>query len=197
MTLKLLQRLKQVPDLGSHQPLDYVTLSLLFSLLSCLVVGAGGGGEEHDMSFADDHYPLVSDSTFLPSFHEEILKSDWLNSALHAAVKFVWGVTLRQCSMIEAFKGECTVSVGQLGISSVLIPDQAEFEFDEDMVDEAISNDGLQYLRLAVVASKHFHEEVVVFMERTHWFTLVCLPLGILSPSLTLHCHQLHCADVR
>ena len=87
------------------QPLDYVTLSLLFSLLSCFTVGPGVTGEDFDMSLTDDLCSILSDATFLPAVSEEVVKNDWLNSGLHATVLFAWGVALRECSTLDFFKG--------------------------------------------------------------------------------------------
>ena len=105
VTLKVLNRLKQVPEVTEYQPLDYVTLSLLFSLLSCFTVGPGVTGEDFDMSLTDDLCSILSDATFLPAVSEEVVKNDWLNSGLHATVLFAWGVALRECSTLDFFKG--------------------------------------------------------------------------------------------
>lgn len=110
ITLKMLHRLKQIPAAEEYRPLDYVTLSLIFSFLSCLTVGAGGG-EELDLSLTDEHTPLISDATFLPAVSQEVSKSNWMNGGLRATMLFAWGVALRECSTLDVFKGTYHVRV--------------------------------------------------------------------------------------
>lgn len=104
-TLKILHRLKQVPEVTEYQPLDYVTLSLLFSLLSCFSVGPAIAGEDFDVSLTDDLCSILSDAAFIPAVSEAVVKNDWLNSGLRATVLFAWGVALRECSTLDFFKG--------------------------------------------------------------------------------------------
>ena len=59
------------------------------------------------MDDLDDNYPAMSDSTFVPSVHAKVRNgTEWVWSSLHSAVKFAWGVLLRECSGREAFTGE-------------------------------------------------------------------------------------------
>ena len=61
-----------------------------------------------DVSLIDeDRYPLVTDPTFVPKVHEEILKgpAQWASARLYAAVEFAWGVLLRECAGRAVFTG--------------------------------------------------------------------------------------------
>ena len=62
-----------------------------------------------DVSLADeDRYPLVTDVTFVPTMHAEILKGpgQWATPKLYAAVEFAWGILLRECAGRAVFTGE-------------------------------------------------------------------------------------------
>ena len=60
-----------------------------------------------DDSLFDDHYPITSDATFVPSLHAEITtgSSKWNTPELYSAVQFAWGVLLRECASRAAFAG--------------------------------------------------------------------------------------------
>ncbi len=59
-----------------------------------------------DDSLIDEHYPLIADVTFVPVIHAEVIKdSKWLTSELCEAVRFAWGVLLRECASRAAFTG--------------------------------------------------------------------------------------------
>ena len=61
------------------------------------------------MSLVDeDRYPLVTDATFVPTMHAEIVQGPggWVTPKLFAAVKFAWGILLRECAGRAVFTGE-------------------------------------------------------------------------------------------
>ena len=104
--LKILARLKKVPAQLEIQPLDYTTLSLFLTLLTCFNIGdAAMDAPSLDSSFVDSHYPIISDCGLLSAIHQELKKNDWSYPALGAAVNFAWGVLLRECSPLDAFRG--------------------------------------------------------------------------------------------
>ena len=62
-----------------------------------------------DVSLVDeDRYPLVTDATFVPTMHAEILKGpgQWATPRLYATVEFAWGIVLRECAGRAVFIGE-------------------------------------------------------------------------------------------
>ena len=62
-----------------------------------------------DVSLVDeDRYPLVTDATFVPGMHAEVLKGpgEWASSWLYAAVEFAWGILLRECAGRAVFTGK-------------------------------------------------------------------------------------------
>ena len=113
--------------------LDAVGVALFSTLLACFNIGDATAGmlaksmlhcshnwsiplyilfvseNTVDVSLVDeDRYPLVTDVTFVPTMHAEILKdpSQWATPTLHAAVEFAWGVLLRDCAGRAVFTGE-------------------------------------------------------------------------------------------
>ena len=61
-----------------------------------------------DDSQLEDRYPLLNDLTFLPSFHEQLLKglAQWSTPEMFATVQFMWAVLLRECAGRTLFAGE-------------------------------------------------------------------------------------------
>lgn len=111
--LEVLKELKQLPATNEgHQQLNYIYLSLFFTLLVSFQVGdSTQDAPSLDSSLIDDHYPLITDTNSVPAIHKAITKrgktdkGSWSNPALEAAIKFAWAVFLRECSSLEAFKG--------------------------------------------------------------------------------------------
>ena len=104
--LKILACLKKVPADDEIKPLNYTTLCLFLTLLACFNIGdASTDGSSLDSSLVDEHYPILSDSNLLSAVHQELAKDDWAYPALGAAVNFAWGVLLRECSPLDAFRG--------------------------------------------------------------------------------------------
>ena len=107
---KILTQLKKIPATNEgHQPLDYTLLALFFTLISSFKVS--DSTHDPDVSLLDEHFPLITDASFLTSLHQAILKDDWSNSALEAAVKFTWAVLLRECTAFDVFSGKYYIHV--------------------------------------------------------------------------------------
>lgn len=114
--LKVLKELKQLPATNEdHQQLNYIYLSLFFTLLVSFQAGdSTQDATTLDSSLIDEHYPLIADTNSVPAIHKAITKKEktdkdnWSNPALEAAVKFAWAVFLRECSSLEVFKGIST-----------------------------------------------------------------------------------------
>lgn len=105
--LKILDHLKRIPAKDDIQPLDYTSLSLFLTLLACFNIGdTSTDSPSLDNSLVDDRYPILSDSGLLSAVHQELKKNDWSYPALGAAVNFAWGVLLRECSPLDAFRGK-------------------------------------------------------------------------------------------
>ena len=72
-----------------------------------------------DVSLVDEErYPLVTDMTFVPTMHAEILHAEilqdpdqWATPKLYAAVEFAWGILLRECAGRTVFTGEVHVTL--------------------------------------------------------------------------------------
>ena len=60
------------PAGSTHQPVDMVMVSLYLTVVACFNIGEDGV-DTNDDSLFDSHYPLLSDSTFLPAVHTALL----------------------------------------------------------------------------------------------------------------------------
>ena len=106
-TLKVLAYLKKIPAEYEIQPLDYTTLSLYMTVLASFNIGdAALEAPLLDDSFVDEQYPVISDSAFVSTVHQELCKDDWAYPAMGVAVNFAWGILLRECSPLDAFRGQ-------------------------------------------------------------------------------------------
>lgn len=162
--LMILSELKKAPVLSEgYQPLDFVHLSLFFSLIVSFKAGDSSQdvGGALDGSFTDERYPFQSDPDSLLALHNEIKKDDrsWSNKGLEAAVRFAWAILLRECSTLEAFKG---ILFEYLVVSYLLI-DYGVLEEDETLIDKSITSDAFQFLRQSIVKSSQFLKEVTPF----------------------------------
>ena len=79
-TLEIIKHLKKVkmdsggqssPDVAKVT-VDVVTVSLIMTVMSCFNIGEDSGDFSDDPS-TNDLYPLLSDATFLPSVHAELI----------------------------------------------------------------------------------------------------------------------------
>lgn len=102
VVMTLILYLKGVKRPDEKKPLDPATLALFFSVVTSFSIGSDVATEALD----EDHYPLVKDHTFLPMVHKELQKdSEWACPQMMAALKFVWGVLLRECTFTAEFDG--------------------------------------------------------------------------------------------
>ena len=112
-------------------PLDVVTLYLFMAVLSAFDIGESSVESMLDDSQLDESYPLVTDGTFVPSVHQVLLAGGqggssgsssssptsppppppppagggWACPLLYSALKFAWGVLLRECAFRSSFEG--------------------------------------------------------------------------------------------
>ncbi|KAL5475599.1 hypothetical protein EMCRGX_G025430 [Ephydatia muelleri] len=145
--MAIIEYLKGIKKPDEKKPLDPVTLALFFSLVASFSVGSDVAAE----AMGNEHYPLVKDHTLLPTVHNELQKdSEWGCPQMLAALKFAWGVLLR----------ECTFTAESDGLS--------QLEEDEAFVDQALLGGALPFLQVCVVGSKSFYSEEY-YVRRTHW----------------------------
>ena len=105
--LVLLKALKKVGGTSEgHHPLDYTTLAMFFTLVSSFSVSSSLSHDSSSVDILGEELPVFNDRTLIPSFHSEVIKEDWTNPALGAAVQFAWAVFLRECCPFDALSGE-------------------------------------------------------------------------------------------
>ena len=160
VVMTIIQHMKGIKRPDEKKPLDPVTLAVFFSLVSSFSIGCDVTTEA---VLDAEHYPLVSDHTFLPTVYRELQKeSEWACPQMLAALRFVWGVLLRECTFTAEFEGMlcvcvcvCVCMCGQL-MCTLGTP---ELEEDETFVDLALRTGALTFLQVCVVESKSFHQE--------------------------------------
>lgn len=102
----LVKELKKMADTSEgHHPLDHESLALYFTLVSSFSVGSTSSDQSSLESNLDDTLPVFRDRSLISSIHSEIMKNDWSNPSLGAAVQFAWAVFLRECSPFDTLCG--------------------------------------------------------------------------------------------
>ena len=87
---------------------------------------------------------LLSDQSFVPELHQEIITATgWENAGLCAVIQLAWALVLRSCSQWPSL----------VGVVEVL-------EDDEGVLDMAVDGNVFQFLRYCVVAATNFKQEV-------------------------------------
>ena len=98
------------------------------------------------LSLAEETFPLLSDHSFIPEFHQEIIQQgSWVNQGMCACVRFAWALALRSCSQWPNAVGAVEV-----------------LEEDEGVLDLAIDESVFGFLRYSVLGAANFHQEVHV-----------------------------------
>ena len=111
--MAIIEYLKGIKKPDEKKPLDPVTLALFFSLVASFSVGSDVAAE----AMGNEHYPLVKDHTLLPTVHNELQKdSEWGCPQMLAALKFAWGVLLRECTFTAESDGTSLEPLGNLFI---------------------------------------------------------------------------------
>lgn len=96
------------------------------------------------LSLAEESFPLLSDPSFIPEFHQEIIQhASWENQGMCACVRFAWALALRSCSQWPNAVGAVEV-----------------LEEDEGVLDLAIDESVFGFLRYSVLGAANFHQEV-------------------------------------
>lgn len=145
--MAIIQYLKTIKKPDQKKQLDPVTMAVFFSLVASFSIGSDVAVEALDY----EHYPLVKDRTLLPAVHKELQKdADWECPQMLAALKFAWGVLLRECTFTTEFDG------------------LSELEEDETFVDQALLAGAFPFLQVCVIESKSFYSEEYC-VRRLHW----------------------------
>lgn len=98
------------------------------------------------LSLVEETFPLLSDHSFIPEFHQEIIQQgSWENQGMCACVRFAWALALRSCS-------QWPNAVGAIEV----------LEEDEGVLDLAIDESVFGFLRYSVLGAANFHQEVHV-----------------------------------
>lgn len=164
-SLQLLSSLKKRPSTDADGTLDSVTLTLLMAMLYCLNVDPLDEAAELQTSVREDLFPLLSDHSFIPEFHQEITQQDpWQSRGMCACVQFAWALVLRSCSQWPNVVGAVEV-----------------LEEDEGVLDLAVDESVFGFLRYCVVGSSSFHQEEY-FVQRLHSLVtgfIVKMPLKV------------------
>lgn len=91
-------------------------------------------------------FPLLSDNSFIPEFHQEISQqASWENQGMCACVQFAWALVLRSCSQWPNIVGAVEV-----------------LEEDEVVLDMAVEESVFGFLCYSVVGASNFHQEVQI-----------------------------------
>jgi len=93
---------------------------------------------------AEETFPMLSDPSFIPEFHQEISQQgSWENQGMCACVRFAWALALRSC-------GQWPNIVGAVEV----------LEEDEGVLDLAVDDSVFGFLRYCVIGAANFHQEV-------------------------------------
>ena len=97
-----------------------------------------------DFCFAEERFPLLSDHSFIPEFHQELIQQGtWENQGMCACVRFAWALVLRSCSQWPNIVGAVEV-----------------LEEDEGMLELAVDESVFGFFRYCVLGAANFHQEV-------------------------------------
>ena len=134
--------------------------------------------------------PIIADDTYVQDIHREIISAaPWSNHGMKALAQFAWSCTLRAISQYSNMHGrlvdiilECLLVLLLFTdlVSFMLVflrqnfqrdtttifyfvyfPDVSEFcEQDEFLVDQAIQDGVLKFIRESIISTDTFHKEV-------------------------------------
>lgn len=97
-------------------------------------------------TFTEESLPLLSDESFIPELHQELITQDgWSNPGLLACIQFAWSQALRSCSQWA---------------SSVASPEV--LEDDESLLDMAVEAGVFAFMRSCVIDAQNFYNEVLL-----------------------------------